>query len=1037
MLAPAAAPTTAAPPPPSDQPASAGDSEHSPEAGAEPDTASSSPAAIRKTRTSQACEGCRRRKVRCDGSLPCSHCKSFNLECTFARLTKRKAKAAARAEGAKAAALANDPAALILDVHQPESRRQQQQQQQQHALLGSPQSSDGLPTPPLSSSFNNGGGVAAAAASSPPPVGRPPTNLDIEDIATNTMLLVRIDDTGHARSYLNLGASNGLHVLKKLSSSLSDGLVHYVSGSSPRAPTRELVREQSLFPPRAFATAMLRVYFDLVHPWQPFLDPAVVWAQLDKPVPDYFSLYAVLACGTLRYELANKITAASAPSGILVSRVFAERARARIFRRHRGTSDLHTIDGVQAVALLAIHALHLPGTDEWGLVGQACRMAVSMGMHTDVAALPLARAGALCLPTWSKTWTTLVALDRHVALQFGRPLMVLDEDSFLNASSFLRSPENLAAYRANLLIDPNGYVAWSCRLVDIQAKVVRVLNSIEHRRKLPFTMPELHLLLSQFRSELPAQLQFDDTAAAAANGSYEDTVRRVQSAALNMRYYVVVVSLYRPLVMAKSAVLQSPVKQQYLALLEGSLIAMLTISERIADDLAMYPTTPLHDLLTMLSICTLLIVHDHSKDKQTTRTVVGLLDRIHALALRAAEIWPFVIRMARLAVEVRAAANGEEPDFAHVDAHVLRNMTLIDDEHENLTEFLDLGIAEQKDGLERMIREYVARGAATVANQGDGPRPEPWIAHVFNMPARPPPTSQFVPVTPPVNVNAAGYQQQQQQFQQQPAVVPLHSYADAYATPSVQQQQRYPQQPSMHAQQSSSSSSSGVQQQHYLHHPPSAQTHHHHQQQQQLMAALPANSFMTTASSSSSASLSSSAFLQQSTTASAASSMSSSSFTGFHAMHQHGSQQGAVSPPLPVPSYAQPQAARGHHYQQYGHQSPPTQVVAAASSGTSGALPVLTTTTTGFSYVPLPEFSGPLATNDLAAVFGWPSTAGAATGGGVSDQGYASPDSYAGSPTVPIGGSAAAAGPPTFSMMANGGAGGWAHAPPEFSPRSS
>ena len=40
-------------------------------------------AEYKRRRIARACDLCRRRKIKCDGRLPCSHCKNYNSECVY------------------------------------------------------------------------------------------------------------------------------------------------------------------------------------------------------------------------------------------------------------------------------------------------------------------------------------------------------------------------------------------------------------------------------------------------------------------------------------------------------------------------------------------------------------------------------------------------------------------------------------------------------------------------------------------------------------------------------------------------------------------------------------------------------------------------------------------------------------------------------------------------------------------------------------------------------------------------------------------
>ncbi|KAI9188691.1 hypothetical protein H9P43_000112 [Blastocladiella emersonii ATCC 22665] len=611
-------------------------------------------------------------------------------------------------------------------------------------------------------------GAATAPSTSAP--ARQATAADIDDISNNMMLIVTLDEDGNAKSYSNLGHSNGMYLLQKWSKSLSEGVVYQQSFYEQRVPARELLREQALFPTRAFAELMLNVYFDTKHRSLPFLDRAEIFAELDKPSPNYFLLNAALACGCMGFEFIRGLNVLN--SRMLLSRLFAERAKARLFRLV--SAHVHSVESVQATMLLVCHALNVPGHSPWVLLGMAVSIAIDLGLHLDLRAAQF-RKVQLCLPTISKTWAFVFATDRLVSMSMGRPLMIHDEDAFLNFDTFLATPENLAEYPAEILVAPDDYFVWSVKLLDIGGKIIRSLNSIEQRRRLQYSMVELHALLTRYRAELPPKFQFCP--------AVRDVNLRTQAASLNLRYYTLIIALYRPLVSAKSTVIESPLKQQYLSLLEGSLVAMIQILTHIREHMVLYPFTPGHETLTMLSVCVLLVANDTSPTRAVARNVLGYLARIHEIVVAASVTWPVLTHLLRAVVEIQASVRGVVQDFTPIDAHVVWVMSRVDQASEAVHDLLDSSVVEQQARQARIAEWYTqladthasdtASASATTAALASAA-----VATVAGL------TNGVQPVNGALLGSSAATQYAQHQQQQHYAAPHTQSYPAAAPTPA-------------------------------------------------------------------------------------------------------------------------------------------------------------------------------------------------------------------------------------------------------------
>ncbi|KAJ3358331.1 hypothetical protein GGF32_000498 [Allomyces javanicus] len=719
----------------------------------------------RRTRTTQACETCRKRKVKCDGHQPCRHCFEFSLECRYVATPHASAKrprksASAAAAQAQAAAgetpspedsngdLTASAAGGDTGARPASSRKRSRGGARNNAAAsaaasaaadaadapatGADSSSTTDAVPRVSAHPSRSGtpetasasSMATTAATAPPPPPPPPprfaprgplaspgsrgasvpartiresTAQDIEDMTDNMLLMVSLDASGRPRSYSKLGHSNGLHLLRGWSQAVNTDSVLYVHPQlQNRLRARELAREQALFPQRHFVLTMFDVYFATMHHWIPILDRTAVLEELDKPMPHFMLLYAVLCVGCAVFERLHQLTVVNSP------RLWSTWCAERVLRMLPSVtvSPVHQIETVQAILLVGNHYMNAPGSP-WVLNGIALRIAQDMGLHLDVRAPPF-RTVNMCIPTWGKTWAFTYTMDRFGSALSGRPLMFHEDDCFLSTEMFLKTPENVAKYREDLLIEPDHFFVWYVRLMDITGKVIRTVNSISLRRNLPYTLPELHAMLSHYRAELPKTLQFDP--------NEKDRRKRTINAALSLVYYSSVVSLYRPLVSSKSAaVASSPMRPQYLALLEASVKAMLQALETIVDDMALFPYRLHYVSITLLSVCVLIADHSRKLGRPADPAVVSYLDRIDAVLAKVSATWPASTLFRRIVHDVKANIQGVRIELGQLGVQTLWVMEKSNTHIEDAVLFLDQPPDVQRPDIDALAQEYVTR----------------------------------------------------------------------------------------------------------------------------------------------------------------------------------------------------------------------------------------------------------------------------------------------------------------------------------------
>ncbi|UNI17800.1 hypothetical protein JDV02_004119 [Purpureocillium takamizusanense] len=104
-------------------------------------------------------------------------------------------------------------------------------------------------------------------------------------------------------------------------------------------------------------------------------------------------------------------------------------------------------DPVQAIEILCCVGLYLHCIDyrssAYNYIGQAVRMAMSQGLHTDV---PIEQLGEAIVQRYRKVWWTVYVLDREMTSLMGLPQSVRDEDVHTQLPTFQGDPFRTVAF---------------------------------------------------------------------------------------------------------------------------------------------------------------------------------------------------------------------------------------------------------------------------------------------------------------------------------------------------------------------------------------------------------------------------------------------------------------------------------------------------------------------------------------------------------------------------------------------------------------
>ncbi|KAI9216418.1 fungal-specific transcription factor domain-containing protein, partial [Blastocladiella britannica] len=195
--------------------------------------------AAKRSRVSVACDQCRRKKVKCNGGLPCENCRRGALACTYQAPKKRTTtKSGTAADGST-----------------------------RGSELG-----DGHDHDDDHSSHPGGGGAGGSGGSTDP-----------DDLAEMMTFLVSLEENGGINALRSLGSSSGMHLLRMWSDRVTEGVLVVPAVSkkhTPRGPEADL-------PPREIIDLLLH---------------AMIFQSLAQSNPPLMLLNSIFAVSSRVYE---------------------------------------------------------------------------------------------------------------------------------------------------------------------------------------------------------------------------------------------------------------------------------------------------------------------------------------------------------------------------------------------------------------------------------------------------------------------------------------------------------------------------------------------------------------------------------------------------------------------------------------------------------------------------------------------------------------------------------------------------------------
>ncbi|GIC86025.1 putative C6 transcription factor [Aspergillus udagawae] len=412
----------------------------------------------RSKRTSNACQRCRARKVKCSGTLPCDKCRNRQQACVFE-------------EDRKIVVSEELFLSLKRKVGELEDSRTSTPSKRPRFVEGH-----------ASNSESSGSKEAPQSVSEPCGIGTPEQqelNRHDERFASNPLVSpsTYVKNSGRTqRAWLLLGPTSTWSFSRRVLSTIQTRLnptstkpiplavdgdayqIHWRQASSEEIP------DISGLPPRDQAIYMLNtVHFHFGHPYQLFDEEGFARnleefynnasAKVQESRLWYVQFLVVLAFGE----------ALLAP----VRRASNTASWTKYFSRAMSLLPDTTAlwqDPLLAIEVLALIALYLHSVDmrdsAYCYIGHAMRMALVEGLHR---ALPVDQLGQKRVERCTKVWWTVYILDRKFSSLIGSPASVNDED----VTTVLWDPMTCSQETAALSLH-----------VKITQVITRVLNTV-------------------------------------------------------------------------------------------------------------------------------------------------------------------------------------------------------------------------------------------------------------------------------------------------------------------------------------------------------------------------------------------------------------------------------------------------------------------------------------------------------------------------------------------------------------------------------
>ncbi|KAK9704135.1 hypothetical protein K7432_010353 [Basidiobolus ranarum] len=421
-----------------------------------------SPLPIKKSKSSRACDACRKKKVKCDGATPiCSHCAAFGFDCTFAYKPKKRGP--------------NRSQITLL-----ESRLEKLET---------------LILPLVEETRSKGRGKTRLLESTD-------ASQEEEDEEDNALLKLsqRLSNLAldGKQSFRYVGRSSGLYTLEggKVN---PDGLVQEQKfhpnhiDSIPRA----LLNESHF---RELTTRLLSIYFDKFHRYIPIFNRVDLEDRINSGKQVSLALLNSIYTLVCRYTQRGDVFV-DTETHTSVTNYFFTQAKTYLNREYLAP----TVQTVQALILTSFHQ-----QVGWIYLGMAIRIGQELGLHRN---LNLDKMDLVQKQNRQLTWWGCFFLDRLVSAVLGRPMYINEEDCDVKLLIDVRNKNSDKNAIEDEFAGSVRYFNQVIRLFTIFTQTLRTIYGVAKQSKLKARDTLLHLnkSLSDWNATLLPEFWYDIT----------------------------------------------------------------------------------------------------------------------------------------------------------------------------------------------------------------------------------------------------------------------------------------------------------------------------------------------------------------------------------------------------------------------------------------------------------------------------------------------------------------------------------------------
>ncbi|PVH71472.1 hypothetical protein DL98DRAFT_471585 [Cadophora sp. DSE1049] len=481
-----------------------------------------------RQRITLACNGCRQKRTKCDGSRPqCSACKYREEPCEFSQAESRRK----RPSNQYVASLEARVAILEERLASLSGSRSTPPDIQKSQGYSSADRS-------ISTNSNTSGAITREPTTVSHSTSDP--NSDSVDEITDALEGFTVGDTGELRFF---GAASGLNL-----SGYYSNATHNASPSCARKRGYESAQVFGLVPfSDELRDHLLGLYWRWQNSWQYLVPQESFLHDLHVTRSEQFCTPLLLtAIMALASRYSDRIEVRTDPDDPnTAGLVFYTQAQTMLHYEH----EAPTTSTIQATALIS---LYITATDKeslgWLYAGMASRMAFNLGLHSDCS--EHVRRGFLSYEDAEArniTWWGVYVVDRLFGLGMGRPASIQD----YNITARTPEPSDDAASKllTNIAESQRPFYSYSdisinanytCELFKIASDVLERLYS----RRSGWSVSEredrimtTQLRLTKFHDHLPQSLKI-------STSSTKPAVPHIYH--LHLQYHVVVILLHRP-----------------------------------------------------------------------------------------------------------------------------------------------------------------------------------------------------------------------------------------------------------------------------------------------------------------------------------------------------------------------------------------------------------------------------------------------------------------------------------------------------------